>query len=75
MKLAPEEAAPHFNLGVLLEDLNRPREAVRCYHEALAKDPDFADAHYNLGLLLESLGKRQEAFAHLRTARRLYTGK
>ena len=75
LKHAPDEAAPHFNLGVLLEDLKRPHEAASCYHEALAKDGDFADAHYNLGLLLDAMGKKQEAFAHLRTARKLYFGK
>ena len=75
LKYAPDEAAPHFNLGVLLQDLKRPREAARCYQDALARDPNFADAHYNLALLFESLGKRQEAFAHLRTARKLYLGR
>lgn len=75
MESAPDDAAPHFNLGVLLEDLKRPQEAVRSYQEALARDPDFADAHYNLGLVLESLGRKREAFAHLRTARKLYTGR
>jgi len=74
-RLASREAAPYFNLGVLLEDLKRPREAVDCYKESLARDPDFADAHYNLGLLLENLGKKTEAFTHLRTARKLYIGK
>jgi tetratricopeptide (TPR) repeat protein len=55
--------------------LRQPREAARCYQEALNRDPSFADAHYNLGLLFESLGNRKEAFNHLRTARKLYVGK
>ncbi len=75
IKHAPDEAAPYYNLGVLLEDLKRPREAVVFYREALQRDPAFADAHYNLGLLLESLEKRKEAFSHLRTAHKLYHGK
>ncbi|HEX9786900.1 MAG TPA: tetratricopeptide repeat protein, partial [Candidatus Binatia bacterium] len=75
VQYAPGDAAPYFNLGVLLEDLKQPREAARLYTEALDRDPEFADAHYNLGLVLESLGKKQEAFTHLRTARKLYLGK
>jgi tetratricopeptide (TPR) repeat protein len=63
MDLAPEEATPYFNLGLLLEDLKRPVEAA------------FADAHYNLGLVFDALGKKKQAFSHLRTARNLYLGK
>jgi tetratricopeptide (TPR) repeat protein len=74
-RLASRDAAPYFNLGVVLEDLKRPREALECYKESLTRNPDFADAHYNLGLLLENLGNKKEAFAHLRTARKLYMGK
>ena len=74
-QLASADAVPYFNLGVLLEDLKRPREAVECYKQSLARNPDFADAHYNLGLLLENLGNKKEAFTHLRAARKLYMGK
>jgi tetratricopeptide (TPR) repeat protein len=74
-KFAPNDPAPYFNLGVLLEDLKRPHEAALCYEQSLVRDADFADAHYNLGLLLESIGNKKEAFTHLRTARKLYTGK
>jgi Flp pilus assembly protein TadD len=75
MDLAPEDATPHFNLGLLLEDLKRPVEAARSYETAIDKDPAFADAHYNLGLVLDALGKKKDAFSHLRTARNLYLGK
>jgi tetratricopeptide (TPR) repeat protein len=75
VECAPNDATPYFNLGVLLEDLKRPREAARCYQEALDRDSAFADAHYNLGLVLESLGNKKDAFTHLRTARKLYLGK
>ena len=75
MECAPRDAAPYFNLGVLLEDLKRPQDAARCYQDALDRDPDFADAHYNLGLVFEALGKKDQAFTHLRTARKLYLGR
>ena len=75
VKYAPDDAAPYFNLGVLLDDMKQPREAAESYQQALARDPGFADAHYNLGLVLEALGNRKEAFQHLRTARKLYSGR
>ena len=60
-RIDPEDPAPRFNLGVLLEDLKRPQEALQAYREAIKLDPSFADAHYNLGLLFESMGKKAEA--------------
>ena len=71
MKLDPDDPTPHFNLGVLLEELGRRDEAVLAYRQAILRDPDFADAHCNLGLLLESVGSRQEAVRHLMAARQL----
>lgn len=69
---APEDPAPRFNLGVLLDDTRRIEPAGRAYREALELDPNFADAHYNLALLCDALGKKVEALAHLRAARKLY---
>lgn len=54
-----------FNLGVLLEDLRRGREAAAVYETALAQDPDFADCHYNLALLCEILGRPKDAIRHM----------
>jgi tetratricopeptide (TPR) repeat protein len=70
-----QSAAPFFNLGVLHEDFKQPQKAAQFYRQALDRDPNFADAHYNLGLLLERIGDKRTAFTHLRTARKLYTGK
>jgi tetratricopeptide (TPR) repeat protein len=60
-----------FNLGVLLEDRDKPRDAIEAYRAALAHDPGMADAHYNVSRLLEEAGERQAAFRHLLTYRRL----
>jgi tetratricopeptide (TPR) repeat protein len=73
VQCAPDDPTAHFNLAVLLEDRNRPDEAIQAYAQAIARDPDgAADAHYNLGLLLEARGRRDEAMRHLMAARRLY---
>lgn len=60
-----------FNLGVLLEDLEREIEAIQAYREALLHDPGMADAHFNLSLVHERLGEAQAAFRHLLAYRRL----
>jgi len=61
----------YFNLGILLEDLEREAEATEAYRLAIAHDPGMADAHFNLALLHESKGEAQAAFRHLLAYRRL----
>ena len=60
-----------FNLGVLLEDMQRRREALQAYQGALRIDPRLADAHYNLALLLDKTGKPREAIQHMAQYRKL----
>jgi tetratricopeptide (TPR) repeat protein len=60
-----------FNLGVLLEDQQRPAEAMKAYQDALTDDPALADAYFNLALLCERAGETQAAFRHLLAYRRL----
>jgi tetratricopeptide (TPR) repeat protein len=60
-----------FNLGVLLEDLERHTEAAAAYRQALDIDPRFADAHFNLARLHESAGEHQASLRHLVAYRRL----
>jgi tetratricopeptide (TPR) repeat protein len=67
------DAILFFNLGVLLEDRGRHRQAIESYRAALAHDPGMADAHYNLSRLHEEAGETQTAFRHLLTYRRLST--
>jgi tetratricopeptide (TPR) repeat protein len=65
------DALLFFNLGVLLQDLQRPAEAIAAYRDAIMHDPGLADAHFNLALLLEGAGEKQGAFRHLLAYRRL----
>jgi tetratricopeptide (TPR) repeat protein len=71
--LATEEpsAILYFNLGVLLEDLERELDAVAAYRRALVHDPGMGDAHFNLSALHDRLGETQAAFRHLLAYRRL----
>ncbi|MBL8526052.1 MAG: tetratricopeptide repeat protein [Burkholderiales bacterium] len=60
-----------YNLGVLLDDLNREHEAMEAYERALRGVPDLADCHYNLALLCKKLGRPREAIRHMAEYRRL----
>ena len=60
-----------YNLGVLLDDMDRDAEALQAYESALSADPDLADCHYNLALLYEKLGKAKEAIRHMSRYRAL----
>jgi tetratricopeptide (TPR) repeat protein len=60
-----------YNIGVLLGDLHREREAIEAYEAALLGDPALADSHYNLALLYEKLGKPKQAIRHMSEYRRL----
>ena len=61
-----------FNRGVALEDLQRPRDALRAYERCLQFAPEFADAHFNLARLHEVLGEPQAALRHYSAYRRLH---
>jgi tetratricopeptide (TPR) repeat protein len=65
------DAVLFYNLGVLLEDVNRKAEAMEAYRAALRRDPDLADCHYNLALLYEALERPKEAIRHMARYRKL----
>jgi tetratricopeptide (TPR) repeat protein len=59
-----------YNLGLLLEDLQRDEDAARAYQEALAQEPAMYEAHLHLGLLHERRQRPREALRHLLAFRR-----
>lgn len=44
LRLAPQWAAAHYLHGVILNDLERPEEAITAYQEAVQLDPTFTEA-------------------------------
>jgi len=60
-----------YNLGVLLDDMDRKVEAMQAYEAALQGNPGLADCHYNLALICEELKKPKEAIRHMAQYRRL----
>ena len=62
LEMAPGDATLWFNLGVLLEQVSRPAEALEAYRKAVASRPDYSGAWNNLG----SLYARQENLSQAR---------
>jgi|GEM_PF-2583064 len=71
IKINPNLAEAHNNLGLLLDDLNRYEEAEKEYREAIRINPNYAYAHYNLGILLKNLNRYEEAEKEYREAIRI----
>jgi Flp pilus assembly protein TadD len=63
IKLTPQDAEAHNNLGNTLKELGRLEEAEASYTQAIALKPDYAEAHSNLGITLKELGRLEEAEA------------
>ena len=72
LRIYPNYAEAHNNLGAILLQSGRTDEAVAEYQAAVRLDPDYPDAHSNLGGALSRLpGRLSEAAAELETAVRL----
>jgi tetratricopeptide (TPR) repeat protein len=69
LKLHPEAAAIHSNLGAALAGLGRFEEAVPEYQTALKQSPSLAAARLNLGLIYYKMGRIPEAATQLARVR------
>ena len=58
----------YSNLGNILNEHGRPKEAVDSYRKAIEINPDYVIAHYNLGIIFINLGKSEEAEIYTREA-------
>jgi Flp pilus assembly protein TadD len=68
VRVRPDSAASHYNLGNALFRQGRHAEAVGSLRKALAIDPNYALAHDGLGVALYSQGQLVEATSHYRRA-------
>ena len=57
----PDAWMAHNNLGIMLLDRGRTKEAVAHFEQALRIKPDYADAHYSLALAFIRSGKVTDA--------------
>ena len=53
IRINPDFACPHFNLGFILAAEGNLDEAIAEFRSAIGIDPDFADAHNELRLALQ----------------------
>jgi protein O-GlcNAc transferase len=67
VRLLPQDAEAHCNLGLTLAKSDRFDEAEACLRKAIELDPKFATAHYRLGMTYSLQGRLLEAEASLRT--------
>ena len=68
LRIEPEHAPAHYNLGYALVLLGRSEEAIAAYERAIAIRADYAAARHNLGGLLQSQGRLPEAAEQFRLA-------
>ena len=71
IRIQPDFALAHNNLGSALDRKGKRDEAIAEHRTAIRLQPDFALAHNNLGSALDRQGKREEAIAEYRTVLRL----
>ena len=58
----------HYNLGVVLREQGRLKDAAASYERAIALKPDYANAHNNLGNAWKALGQLDKARASFANA-------
>lgn len=68
VRLTPDQAAAHHNLGLACLRAGRFAPAAEAFDRAVKLKPTDADAFHNLGLALERLGRPREAIAAHRRA-------
>jgi Tfp pilus assembly protein PilF len=71
VRLKPDFALAHNNLGAILRDRGQLDEAIAEHREATRLKNDYAIAHSNLGVDLREKGQLDEAIAECREAIRL----
>ena len=62
----PGYVLAYFDLGNVLDELERIDESIAAYLKAVTLSPRYADAHYNLALAYERTGEHRNALRHWR---------
>jgi len=61
MRINPNNAIAHKNLGVVFARKGNAKEAGSQFSEAIRIDPDYAGAYNNLGKIFANQGKIEDA--------------
>ena len=71
LRIKPDFAEAHHNIGMALKDVGRLEKAIVHYREALQIKPDYEMAHESLAVALGRQGNFQEAIVHFSEALRM----
>ena len=66
LRLQPQNAEAHYNLGMVLAEREQCEDAAVQFQEAIAIEPEYAKAHHNLGLIMLWRRDRDRALVHFR---------
>lgn len=61
LRVFPEDSSAHHNLGIVLLQRDRPREAIGEFSRSLSERPEFAPSYYFLGISYEAIGAAKQA--------------
>jgi tetratricopeptide (TPR) repeat protein len=61
LKINPNYANAHNNLGVIYKDLGQYQKAKNYFEKITEINPNYANAHNNLGAIFKELGQHQKA--------------
>ena len=73
IKIDPDYAGAHYNLGDAYDDLGKYEEAIESYKQAIRIDPDDATAHYGLGVTYIILRDKSSALKQHKILKKLDT--
>ena len=68
LSIKPDYAKAHYNLGGVLQELDKLHDSAKSYENAIALEPENAQAHNNLAIVLRELDQLEEAEASCRKA-------
>ena len=61
LKIDPNHANAHNNLGVIYQNSGEAEKAKKCYEKAIEINSNYANAHNNLGVMFANLSELQKA--------------
>jgi len=75
LRIEPDYAEGHQDLGNALWQVGKRQEAMQEYEYALRFNPDYADAYVTLGTALIKLGRPEDAIRQYEEALRIYSSR
>ena len=61
IRINPDDAKAHCNLGAVYHSLGRYQDAIEAYKQAIRIKPDLTEAYNNLGIVMKAQGNYDEA--------------